>query len=197
MATVADRGLVRIEFADDELERFANMLGALGEADARKALSRAVNRVTRTVEGRVVRAIAKQSSIPAKIVRASVKSRLSAHKGTGPISGVVIATGEPISLKHFGARQFSFGVRAKIWGEVRRFPGTFIFAGTFRSGKPVAGGHVWQRTSKKSLPIEKQLGPNVPDEMVRSQSLRVYEETVRTMLPARAQHEIGRILDKG
>lgn len=197
MSVSIDRGLVRIEFADGELDSFANMLGALGEKQARVALSRAVNRVTRTVEGRVVRAIAKQSSIPAKIVRASVKSRLSAHKGDGPISGIVLATGEPLSLKHFGARQFSFGVRAKIWGKTTRFPGTFIFAGTFRSGKPVAGGHVWQRTTADSLPIEKQLGPSVPEEMVRDQSLRVYEETVRTMLPARAQHEIGRILDKG
>ena len=186
---------VSIKFADDELIRFQNMLGALGEKDARKGLARAVNRVTRMVESRVIRAVAKQSSIPAKIVRRSVKSRLAAHVGSGPIEGVVYAYGDGVPLKHFQAKQFSFGVKAKIWGSWKRFPTTFIWAGTYKGTKAVANGHVWQRTSTKSKPIELQRGPAVPDELVKGESLRVFEELVRTKLPERAMHELGRLLN--
>lgn len=186
---------VDIRFADDELLRFENMIGALGEAKARIGLARAVNRVTRTVNGRVIRAIAKQSSIPRLIVKRSVRMSLAAHQGTGPIAGMVIATGEPVPLKHFGARQFKFGVRARVWGKMQRFPGTFIFAGTFRSGKYVRNGHVFQRSTSASLPIVRQDGPAVPDELVKNESLRVFEDTVRIMLPDRAMHELSRLLN--
>jgi hypothetical protein len=186
---------VDIRLADDELARMANMMGALGQEKARVALARAVNRVTRTVYGRVVRAVARQSSIPVARVRSATYMRLAAHKGDGPIQGVVGGVGDPIPLKHFSARQFSFGVKAKIYGSWKRFPGTFIMAGTFRSGQEVANGHVFQRVSVKSKPIAMQYGPSIPDELVRDQSATVFEETVRTMLPARAMHELTRLLN--
>lgn len=188
--------LATIRFADDELARFQNMIGALGEAEARRGLARAVNRVTRTVEGRVIRAIVKQSSIPRAIVKRSIKTRLAPHKGDGPLQGVISAIGDDLSLKHFRARQFAFGVKARIWNKWERFPGTFIWAGTYRSGKAVANGHVWQRTNgSASLPIEMMRGPSVPDELIRDEAQRQFEETVRTMLPARAMHELSRLLN--
>lgn len=187
--------LVNIRFADDELRRFENMIGALGEREARRGLARAVNRVTRTVEGRVIRAIVKQSSIPRAIVKRSIKTRLAAHKGDGPLHGVISAIGDDLSLKHFAARQFRFGVKARLYGKWERFPGTFIWAGTYRSGQAVANGHVWQRTSGASLPIEMLRGPAVPDELIRDQALQVFEDTVRAMLPARAMHELSRLLN--
>lgn len=185
---------VRIAFADDELKRFENMLGAIGAAQGRAALARAVNRTTRSVESRVIRAVAKQSSIPTKIARRSIKAKLAAHKGNGPLVGIVSGIGDGLSLKHFRAKQFSWGVKAKLWGSWHRFPGTFIWAGTFRSGQAVANGHVWQRTSAASFPIEMQRGPAVPDEMVKGEAVKAYEEVVRTMLPARAMHELTRLL---
>lgn len=184
-----------ISFADDELRRFENMLGAVGEKDGRKALARAVNRTTRTVEGRVIRAIAKQSSIPIKIVRKSIKTRLAAHKGDGPLVGRISAIGDDLPLKHFAAKQFKFGVKAKLWNKWHRFPGFFIWAGTYQSGKAVMNEHVWSRSTAASFPIQMEKGPAVPDELVDRQSARIYEETVRTMLPARAMHELSRLLN--
>lgn len=187
--------VISIKLADDELRRFENMIGALGREKARVGLSRAVNRVTRTVQTRVIRAIARQSSIPTAIVRRSIYTKLSSQKGDGPIEGIVSAQGDPVPLKHFSAKQFSFGVKARIWGKWQRFPGTFIWAGTFRSGKAVRNGHVFQRVTASSLPIVRQDGPAVPDELVRDKSLEAFEETVRTMLPARAMHELSRLLN--
>lgn len=183
-----------IETRDDILKNFGNQIGSLGERDAHKALARAVNRVTKTVEGRVVRAIAKQSSIKTSTIRRALQTQQVKPGSSQALEGKIIATGRPIPLDEFGAKQFSFGVRARVWGRVQRFPGTFIFAGTYRSGKPVGNGHVFHRVSKASLPIEEMFGPSVPEEMIRDESARTFMSTVQTMLPVRVAHEIGRLL---
>lgn len=106
---------VEVNLKDQVLSNFANQIGAVGEEKGRHAMARAVNRVTRTVEGRVARAVAKQSSIPAYIIRTQIGRKLAAHKGDGPLEGVVYATGSPLPLKVFNPKQFSWGVRAKVW----------------------------------------------------------------------------------
>lgn len=179
---------------DQVLARYTNALGALGERDGHRALARAVNRTTNTVYSRVIRAIAKQSSIPTRIVRSQVSKRTVRPGHGGDLEGVVYASGNTLSLRVFNPRQFSYGVKVKLWGRMRRMEGTFIYAGHFRSGKEVAQGHVFQRVTSRSLPIALQRGPAVPSEMVRDESAKVFEDTVAQMLPARIAHEIGRLL---
>lgn len=186
---------ITIRFADDELRRMENMMGALGKDKARQGLARAVNRVTRTVHGRVIRAIAKQSSIPTKIVRASVRYDLAAHKGIGPIQGIVRAKGTDLPLKLFNPRQFSWGVRVKLYGKTTRLPGSFIWAGTWKSGKAAFNGHVATRKGKDSFPITIEKGPAVPGVMISNAVVKIYEDTVQTMLPQRAMHELTRLLN--
>jgi hypothetical protein len=188
--------MIIISAADDTLKRFGNQLGALGEGDAHKALARAVNRVTTTVHGRVIKAVAKQSSIPRYIVKGAVKRRLTSVKpGQGAIEGVVWATGKPISLKYFHPRQVSYGVTAKVQGGSVQYPHAFmgprpgVLASALR-------GNVFIRTSSRRFPIKMLYGPSVPEELVRGETVKIFEETVATMLPARVQHEIGRLLPK-
>lgn len=185
---------IDVKIADDQLARFQNMAGAVGSVKARQAYARAINRVTNSVYGKVIRATAKQTSIPTAILRKTVRKSLAAHKGDGPLSGAVYATGKPLSLKYFGARQFKWGTRVKVWGETRKLNSAFIFAGTYNSGKAVANGHVWKRVGKSSLPIEKQEGPSVPEGIVAGEAEHAFRETVETMLPARVQHELSRLL---
>lgn len=179
---------------DQMLRQFSNQLNSLSTREGHRALARAVNRVTTSVRNRSVREIARQSSIPTRIVRSQLRTVQVRPGGGGHLDGVVIATGNPVPLKHMGARQFSWGVRAKIWGERVRLEGMFIYAGTFRSGQEVARGHVFQRVTSASLPIQKQYGPAVPTEMVRGASADAFERTVETMLPERVRHELGRLL---
>ncbi len=186
--------MITIEQRDDILKNFGNQIGALGKGDAHKALARAVNRVTTTLQGRVVRVIAKQSSIKTAVVRRSIRRELVKPGSNQALEGKIIATGRPIPLDEFNARQFSFGVKAKVWGRVQRFPGTFIFAGTYRSGNPVGNGHVFHRTTRDSHPIEVLYGPSVPEEMVKDESAKVFQSTVALMLPVRVAHEVGRLL---
>lgn len=182
---------------DQVLARYSNALGALGERDGHKALARAVNRTTDTVYSRVIRAIAKQSSIPTQIVRSQVHKRTVRPGHGDSLEGVIYATGQTLPLRVFKPRQFSYGVKVKLWGRMRRMEGAFIFAGHFRSGKEVAQGHVFQRVTSRSLPIAMQRGPAVPSEMVRDQSAKAFEDTVAQVLPARISHEIGRLLPSG
>ncbi len=187
---------VDIIAGDDVLRRFGNQIGSLGEGDAHKALARAVNRVTNTVHGRVIRAVAKQSSIPTAIVRRTIKKRLASPKAFhgGSIEGVVYATGSPLPLKVFQPKQFAFGVRVRVFGKMQRYPGWFIHAGRWSSGKFVANGHVFARLTKDSLPIEMKFGPSIPEELVRGESEQVYRRTVDEMLIKRVAHELNRLL---
>lgn len=185
---------LHVRLNDDQLKRYQNQIAALGEGKARVGIARAVNRVTRSAQGKVIRAIAKQTSIPRAIVRKGVRISLAAHKGTEPIQGVIYSSGYPVPMKYFGAKQFSFGVRAKIWGESQRFPSYFINAGRWNSGNPVANGHVFKRVGSSRLPIEKQDGPSIPEGMVAGESVHAFQSTVEAMLPPRISHELGRLL---
>ncbi|MGV2109786.1 hypothetical protein ACQZ46_00745 [Agrobacterium salinitolerans] len=181
---------------DGNFARFANQIGALGTAKAHKALARAVNRTTNTAYGRVVKAIRKQSDIPTSIIRKQVKKRTVSTniEHGGSLEGVIWATGKPLSLKYFKARQFSFGVKAKHGGQWHRYPSAFMGPKPGVVNFKRLGGHVYVRTSGNRFPIEKLFGPSIPEELIRGESERVFRETVSEMLQKRVAHELGRLL---
>lgn len=188
------KNLLTIIPNDNLLRQFDNQIKSLGEQDARVAMARAVNRVTRSAYGKVIRAIVKQSSIPRPIVKKAIQIKLAAHKGSGPIQGEINASGRRISLREFNPKQFSWGVRVKAWGEWQKYEGSFIFGGTWRSGKPAFQGHVMTRVGKSSFPVRRENGPSVPDTMIIGESAHAFATTVEQMLPARISHELGRLL---
>ena len=185
---------IALTSADHNLARFGNAIAAIGDGHAQKAFARAVNRTATMVRTRVIRAVAKQSSIPQRIVRAQTRVIQARPGGGGAIEARIVATGARIPLREFDARQLSWGVRAKVWGSWQKFPGMFIYAGTYRSGQEVGNGHVFQRVTVASLPIEKQFGPSVPEEIVRGESAAAFYEVVDAVLPRRISHELGRLL---
>lgn len=193
--------LVSITPTDDVLARYGNMIGALGEGRAHKGLARAVNRVTKTVHSRTVREVAKQISLPAKRVREEIHTRQADPKGRTALEGVVYASGRPLPLSEFNPKQFSWGVRARVWGRMQRFPTTFIYAGHWKNrSAPIAGDNVFQNTqgfserSQRNNALEKMFGPSIPEEMVRDKSREAFYRTVAEMLPARVSHELSRLL---
>lgn len=178
---------------DGVLRHFHNQIGALGGVEAHRALARALNRTTNTVHGRVVKAIRRQSDIPTSIIRASVGKRLVKPGGGGALEGEVWAKGKPLSLKVFNPRQLSYGVRVKFGKQWHRIDGAFMGPRPGVIASRLAG-HVFVRAGKDRTPILLQEGPSVPEEMVRDESARVFEQTVGTMLPERVAHELGRLL---
>lgn len=180
--------------ADGNLKRYGNMLGALGAGKARQAMARAVNRAGRTTAVQVRRALVKQTSIKRAIVNAQVRTKAAAHQGTGAIEFVIWARGSEIPLAQFGARQFSWGVRAKVWGRMQRFPHTFGAPGDNPKVVSALGGQVFVRTSSDRLPIEKVYGPSIPKEMVIGETKEAFESTAARETEKRLAHELGRLL---
>lgn len=187
---------LRIKFEDDELERFGNMAGALGPAKTRVGLCRAISRVVDMAETRVARKIAKQSSIPLRLVRQHIRKEKPKQKDIGgPLVGAVISSGKPISLREFKPVQFSWGVRVKAWGSWQRYEGSFIHGGRWNSGKLAFSGHVMTRKGKERFPVRQENGPSVPKELLRDLSAQEFDQLVRAELPKRAMHELTRLMN--
>lgn len=184
----------RIDSKDGILKRFDNQLKSLGEAKGRQAMARAVNHTARKTSTAVKRALVKQTSAPRAIVQSTVKLRLAAHRGGGAIEAMIHATGSELPLHLFSARQFRYGVRAKVWGKNQRFPSMFGAAGDNPKTVAALGGQVFVRSGKSRLPIEKAFGPSIPKEMVIGETRDTFERESRAGLEERLRHEISRLL---
>ena len=173
------------------LERAARDLSS---AQAKRAYSRGINRVNDKAFTKTRRALADQVGLSQRKTVALGGLRRSRATGA-KLSAEIKADSNHISLREFGARQFGYGVRAKPWGQARRFESAFIFAGSPRSGQPVSGGHAFVRTSDESKPIEMMFGPNIAEELTKAEALNAWTVSVGE-LEARIEHEI-RVISKG
>jgi len=186
----------RITFTarDRNIDRFHNQIRALGETKGRVAMARAINRAGDTTNTAVKRALQKQTSIPRRIINRSMKTKRAAQKGGGALEYVITGRGKEIPLKEFNPRQFSYGVRARVWGKLQQFKGMFGAPGDNPKLVAALGGHVYHRTSADRFPIERGYGPSVPKEMVEDQTAEVFQKTAAAELEKRLAHEIGRLL---
>lgn len=179
---------VRKEGNGDEL--FAAAVEALGsEAKAKRAFTMAINQVGRDARSATQAALAKQVGLTKK----QVVEHGALREDKASASNLVWqmkATGRALPLKLFGARQYSYGVRAKPWGRWQKFSGAFINAGTWKSGNPVKDGQVLHRAGKKIFlddwrrkaswhgqkfqPYKIMYGPAIPAEMVKDASAEAF-----------------------
>ncbi|MDF1599636.1 phage tail protein [Mesorhizobium sp. YIM 152430] len=184
---------ISVRPADDVLKRYGNMLGSVSGREGHRAMARAINRTVVGAHVQVSRAVAKQSSIPLAEVRRSMKRKMVNPGSRGALQGALEASSPAKPIRDFMPKQFAWGVRVKAWGKMQRYPGAFIFAGTFKSGKPVAKFHALVNRRTAINPLEIMYGPSVPQEMVRRPSSDVFETTAYRILPQRLHHELGRL----
>lgn len=172
--------------------RFEQAVEKLGDRKrAHDAFRRGINHTGDKAKTRVIRALAKQMGLTQRKLKDS--GAISTHRANfDNLEYTIKASGREIPLKEFGAKQFRYGVRAKAWGSSRQYRGAFIFAGNFRSGKFVGGGHVFKRVGKASKPIEKLYGPSIPKEMVKDQSQQAFADVALEVGP-RIEHEVSRL----
>ena len=174
------------------LKQFENMLGALG-AEAPKAVTRALNRTGDMAHTRVVRALAKQTSLPQKTIRKAIKVKRATWSD---LNYMLCAAGGDISLKYFKPRETQRGVTAFVAGKRALFEGTFLRGGSFARGRVELnmGGHVFLRVGNRTDLEKQKSGVVIPAEMVEGASAKAFEETVANVLPRRLDHEISRLL---
>lgn len=180
-----------IKVTGDGLPKLNRALDELGkETSAHKAYRVAVNRVGSKAWTSTQRVLVKQIGLS----KANLKKYGNITVSKASYSNLeysVKASGLPVPLKAFNAKQFSYGVRANPWNNPKRFEGAFIFAGHHKSGKYVAGGHVFRRTTDASLPIKKMYGPSIPKEMVQEGSAQTWQSFAGDL-----QSEVAKTLSK-
>ncbi len=157
--------LVRFLNADDVRIRFEAACTRLGEGDARRVFSMALNKEGRKSFTQLRRALAQQSSIPRGAVNAATRFRSATR---ADLTTVTSGSGRHLPLSLFGAKQFSYGVRAKIWGRAQTFRSAFVIKRY--------GGGVFKRTGKARFPIEQLWGPAVPVEMLRDEAYAAWTD---------------------
>lgn len=158
----------------------------LANGGALQAGCYAMNHTVAKARTRVGRTVAAMSGLGYGATTAEIKM-FSASPGRPEAE--LKATGAYHRLSDFAARQTGSGVSAAPWGTRRIFPHTFIV--------PKFGGGVFVRQGSKRFPLKQLWGPAIPKEMVRDQSVRVWESTLSTELPARMAHEWGRLMAGG
>lgn len=177
------------------LQNFENMLGALG-AEAPKAVNRAINRTGDMARTQVVKVLAKQTGLPQKTIRKSVKVKRSSWKN---LEYRVVSVGGDVSLKYFKKRETDDGVRAYL-GDGRGwdwFAESFFRGGRWpRPRKAIswAHGHVFVRRGGRTDLEKVKSGIFIPLEMVEGATAKAFQESVEKNLPRRLDHEINRLL---
>jgi hypothetical protein len=175
--------MIELHVDTRELVDYAALYESISLKMANAIVPRALNHVGDTARTQVKRELAKQTGLTVTVVDKSMRTvrAIPARQ-----SYELVATGKPIPLREFAARQTRRGVSARPWEQRRVFPGTFIVR--------VLGGHVFRRAGRARLPIVKLWGPSLPRELLRGKVPEVFKEVVSQRLPERMFHEFEQAL---
>jgi hypothetical protein len=175
--------MIELHVDTRELVDYAALYESISLKMANAVVPRALNHVGDIARTQVKRELAKQTGLT---VTAVDKSMRTVRAIPARHSYELVATGRPIPLRDFAARQTRGGVSARPWGKRRVFPGTFVVR--------ALGGHVFRRVGRARLPILKLWGPSLPRELLRGKVPDVFEQVVRDRLPDRLIHEFEQAL---
>lgn len=176
--------LITARWSGNGLVTIVPAMQNLESEKARIAYRRAINHTGRKTFTAVKRALSKQVGVSqAQVIKRGALRKKMASNSSLEFS--IHANGEYMPLRDFSPTQLKRGVKASPWGQRRLFESTFIVKSL--------GGHVWKRTSKRRLPIEKLYGPSIPKEMIEGISRQAFFDTIRRGLPPRVEHEIKRL----
>ena len=178
--------LMHISISGD-IGRATDPLALLSHKRWSRAVNTAVNETGRQTLTMAARLVSKEAGLKARItkkqftVRKSRPATLTAH---------VVASGSPIQLIEFGARQTKRGVSAKAWGKRKTYPGTFI--ATMASGKR----GVFVRKGAARLPIRPLYGPGVPGTLAQEKITRATKEFAGQRLRSNIARQMDRAIRK-
>lgn len=178
------------------IARLGNQIGAVG-ARAPIALARAINHTGSKARTQMIRALVPQTGLKRKTI---VKALRELKAGGGGLTYEIRSHGGDIRLKYFGARETAKGVSAAPWNARHVYPHTFMKAGWWphRVVKSNWNGQVFERAGSRTKNMDRfhvvRSGLFIPDEMVQGASAAAFEGMVASDLPARLEHELGRML---
>jgi hypothetical protein len=135
----------------------AGELPGLAGAELRKQVYTAMNQATNDGKSAAAKNVSKKIFIAQKNVKPFIKQTKRATNGNLQTE-LTVAEGKRISLKYFSPRKTRRGISYRI----NRSGGRGEAIGAFGLGNESKrlGGHIYQRTTKKRLPIVKLFGPS-------------------------------------
>lgn len=187
------------------IARLGNRIGAAGKG-APLALARAINHTGAKARTQMIRALVPQTGLKRRTI---VKALRESKAGAGALTYTIRSHGGDIRLKYFGARETRSGVSAAPWNKRSVYAHTFMKAGWWpnRVAKGNWNGQVFERAGSVTGNLRAgsqtrrmdrfevvKSGLFIPDEMVQGASAAAFSGAVATDLPARLDHELGRIL---
>lgn len=173
---------------DQQRVRYQAMVHRVGGQAASLAFARAMNHEGRKGHTAVKKTLRKETSIKIAHINKAVSFHTASPK---TLKTVIKGYGSEIPLRYFGAKQFKYGVRARVWGKNQRFLGAFVVAS--KGGTVFKNIRTWNSKSKRNNQIEKLFGPSIPKEMMRDAIVNAFMGTTSNVAD-RAMHELSRIL---
>ena len=159
---------MRIEISrrDQVMKRYAAQLDSLGKGKAKVVMNRALNYEGRKAFTQVKRDVKVQGSFTSGMIK-GMKFKSS---GGNKLETSIVAPGTEINIRGFGARQFAYGTRAKVWNKFQKYPHTFAVARY--------GGLIYKRKGPGRGPIEQVWGPNLAREVLKDNAPKGYFDSL-------------------
>lgn len=159
---------------ENDIKRLRRGLSTLEHKVTPQATVRTLNRVAESSRTASAKHIAPQMEVR----QCDVKRRMKTIKANRKqLWAVIVASGNPIRLIAFKARQTARGVRAKAWNQTKTYKHSFI--APFKAGGKSKKG-VFVRLTSKRLPIKQLWGPGVKQLFKQKENDAVMQATVRT-----------------
>jgi hypothetical protein len=180
------------------IRSLADAMAAIGDAKAKRAYARGINRVGAGAITHTARALAKQTGLKVGVTRKALSNPVRATPAR--LEFFKRVRGGDIALKHFAARETLRGASAAPFAQRRVFGSHFIKGGLFpqRVGLKMSG-HVMDPdtgTSRWGRPFKvAQSGVILPEQLLQGQSKAAFEAQAERLAP-RIEHEI-RVITKG
>lgn len=141
-----------------------------------------------------------------KLKAATIKRGLNIRRAyAGKLTASVIASGRPIPLSEYGARQTKRGASVDVLKGRKVIAHAFV--ATMPSGHKAvlvrqAGGKHKKvskggRTRWSALPIRELFGPGIPDALANEEVQRVLQSFIEDKFPQVFRHEVSRLSSKG
>lgn len=177
----------------------ANLIGLEFTQAARDMQQQAAARALNKMADQAKTAAAREVRSAGYNLKASViKAQMRVKRATpGQLTASVVASGRPIPLIQYGARQTGRGVSVSVQKGRKVIAGAFI--ATMRSGhvgvyvRESGGKHVKVKKGGKAswheLPIRQLFGPSVPDALANKAVQDALQTLVAEKLPRLIEHE--------
>lgn len=190
-------GIVNVTIADDSggskaLDRATKLLAGI-PGGVQKAAESALNRAAKSGRAGAAKEVGKDYTLKAADFKKYTKSSQHIQKSGNEISVGLNFRGYHVPLIRFNAKITSSGLYRV---QVKRSSSGDTFKHVFRA--TMNSGHIglFERSTKKRLPIEQKLGPSVPQMMGANPNLANSVGTnVRKVFEERMEHEITAILN--